>query len=86
MSKKVKEFSKSSFSSHDMSVVVLMSHGNNLVVNGENATPVRGGFTQIAGTDNELVLTEEFIEHFTGANCHASLTGKAKVFIFQCCR
>ncbi|CAG9760489.1 unnamed protein product [Ceutorhynchus assimilis] len=83
MLKKVKDFSKSDFSRHDISLVVIMSHGNNLIKSGER---IRGGFTQIAGTDNEPVSTEDIIEQFVATSSHPSLRGKPKIFIFQCCR
>ncbi|XP_066247745.1 caspase-3-like isoform X3 [Euwallacea similis] len=82
----VKEFSKSSFDKHDISVVVVMSHGNNYTQDGGKITPVRGGFTQIIGIDNVPVLADDIIDFFTLGNYHQSLKGKPKIFIFQCCR
>ncbi|KAL1490293.1 hypothetical protein ABEB36_013010 [Hypothenemus hampei] len=76
MIKKVKEFSQSNFSSYNMSMVILMSHGGN----------VNGGSTQIVGIDDVAISTDSFVELFTMKKCHISLNQKPKIFMFQCCR
>lgn len=86
MLKKAKDFSRSSFSEHSISLVVMMSHGSNVVQNGEKIQAVRGGFTQIYGVDNDGVLVDDVIDLFVKDQHHSSLRGKPKMFIFQCCR
>lgn len=86
MLKKAKDFSRSSFSDHSISLVVMMSHGSNVVQNGEKLQAVRGGFTQIYGVDNDGVLVDDVIDLFVKDQYHSSLRGKPKIFIFQCCR
>ncbi|KAL1490297.1 hypothetical protein ABEB36_013013 [Hypothenemus hampei] len=73
MIKEIEEFSQTDFSEHNISIVVMMSHGGN-----ENGT-------QIVGVDNVAIPTENIIE-LSIENCHASLNGKPKIFISQCCR
>ncbi|XP_019760576.1 putative inactive caspase B isoform X2 [Dendroctonus ponderosae] len=86
MLKRVKQFSQSNFNRHSISLVVIMSHGNNLMQSGNEVKAVPGGFTQISGVDNTQVATDTIVNQFTLENCHSSLKGKPKIFIFQCCR
>lgn len=66
---------QSSLSKYDISVVILMGHG----------TGSTSGSSEIAGIDNRNVEISWIIDEFNKTNCPA-LSGKPKIFIFQCCR
>ncbi|KAJ8934031.1 hypothetical protein NQ318_014202 [Aromia moschata] len=83
MMNKLKQFiNDSSLKKVDMSIVVMMSHGNNIDNTGRI---VHGGFTQIYGVDNEGLQIDTVLDLFSAESCRA-LAGKPKIFIFQCCR
>lgn len=80
--KRIDEFkSDKSLAKYDISIVILMSHGNNIVEKQE----IRGGFTQIFGADGKAVVIEDILSTFNAKLCPGML-GKPKIFIFQCCR
>jgi hypothetical protein len=63
-------FAREDHSSDDMSIVVIMSHG-------ENGT--------IVSSDGRRVREESILKEFNNQSC-PSLTGKPKMFIFSACR
>lgn len=78
ISERVKKFrSDKSLAKVDISVVIIMSHGNN--------ANIPGGYTEITGVDGKGVNTEDIVNEFTVEKCPA-LKEKPKIFIFQCCR
>ncbi|KAJ8920079.1 hypothetical protein NQ315_011733 [Exocentrus adspersus] len=80
---KVDKFRKNSaLKTCDMCIVIMMSHGSNV---DDKGMSVRGGFTQILGTDNMTLPIDDVLDKFTTDKCSA-MAGKPKIFIFQCCR
>lgn len=65
-----------SLSKCDINVVVVMSHGSGNA--GKDST-------KIVTSDGKFMQTSWILEQFTHNNCPA-LSGKPKIFIFQCCR
>lgn len=82
MKKKIAIFSKGLATSIDVSLIVIMSHGTN--VSSADGRALRGGYTEIVGTDYKRISIDDVIDIF---NEYANeIEGKPKIFIFQCCR
>ncbi|CAG9819065.1 unnamed protein product [Phaedon cochleariae] len=82
MIEKIKKFrSDRDLAKVDISVVMLMSHGNN--IKGQMVMP--GGYTEISGTDGKGLSIDEVLDEFDTKNC-PGMEGKPKLFFFQCCR
>lgn len=77
MEKKIKSFrDSSSLKKVDIGCVIIMSHGTG---------HERSDSTQVLCSDLQLLETTWIIDQFSSILCK-NLSGKPKIFIFQCCR
>lgn len=77
MIRAVHDFAKStSQKNYNMVITIIMSHGTSI-------QDSHGQITQISGIDEKLIQVKEITDIIA---LQKHLSGKPKIFIFQCCR